>query len=95
MVCSGRRPARVLAGLETRAWRSIRKVEDGETTDDLFGLLTTTPDAEVAPVHPKAMPVILTEPDDWEAWLTVPWTEARALQRPLSDGALRLIDSSD
>ena len=74
------RPA-FFAGLETRAWRSIRKA-----------FLTTTPNAEVAPIHPKAMPVILTDPDDWQAWLTAPWSEAGALQRPLPDGALRLID---
>ena len=80
------------AGIETRAWRSVRKVKDGETTDDLFGFLTTTPNAEVAPIHPKAMPVILIEPDDWQAWLTAPWSEARALQRPLPGGALRLIE---
>lgn len=81
------------AGLETRAWRSVRKVRDGQTTDDLFAFLTTTPNAEVAPVHPKAMPVILTDPDDWQAWLTAPWAEARSLQRPLSDGALRLVEA--
>lgn len=80
------------AGIETRAWRSVRKVKDGETTDDLFGFLTTSPNAEVAPIHPKAMPVILTRPDEWEAWLIEPWTEARTLQRPLPDGALRLLD---
>jgi putative SOS response-associated peptidase YedK len=40
-------------------------------------------------VHPKAMPVILTEPEEWETWLTAPWSEAGALQRPLGDGVLR------
>ena len=83
------------AGLETRAWRSIRKVKDGETNDDLFGFLTTAPNAEVAPIHPKAMPVILTDPEDWQAWLIEPWTEARVLQRPLPDGALQLLEPSD
>ncbi|HRO14174.1 MAG TPA: SOS response-associated peptidase [Paracoccus sp. (in: a-proteobacteria)] len=76
------------AGLETRAWRSVRKVKDGETVDDLFAFLTTTPNAEVGAIHPKAMPVILAEPDDWEMWMTAPWSEARGLQRPLPDGFL-------
>ena len=80
------------AGLETRAWRSLRKVKDGETTDDLFAFLTTSPSAEVASVHPKAMPVILTDPAEWLAWLTTPWADARALQRPLPDGELKLIE---
>ncbi len=55
------RPLGLLRRLWTR-WASVRKVRDGETTDDLFGFLTTEPNAEVAPVHPKAMPVILTLP---------------------------------
>lgn len=79
------------AGIEVRGWRSIRKVKDGETTDDLFGFLTTSPNAEVKPVHPKAMPVILTTPDEWQAWLNLPWDQAKALQRPLADGALKLV----
>lgn len=79
------------AGIETRRWSSIRKVKDGETTDDLFGFLTCPPNAEVGAVHPKAMPVILTKPEDWEAWLNAPWEVAKMFQRPLPDGALRLI----
>ena len=57
------------AGVETRGWTSLRKVKDGETTDDLYAFLTCPPNAEVAPIHPKAMPVILTRPEEWEAWL--------------------------
>ena len=85
------RPA-FFAGIETRGRRSLRKVRDGETVDDLFAFLTTAPNAEVAAIHPKAMPVILTTPTEWETWLGADWAEARHLQRPLPDGALRLID---
>jgi putative SOS response-associated peptidase YedK len=76
------------AGLFVPGWTSVRKVKDGETTDDLYGFLTTEPNAEVAPIHPKAMPVILTKADEWQAWLKAPWNEAQALQRPLADGEL-------
>ncbi|MRX51974.1 SOS response-associated peptidase [Paracoccus sp. S-4012] len=79
------------AGVETRGWRSLRKVKDGVTIDDLFAFLTTAPNAEVAAIHPKAMPVILTAPAEWETWLTAPWAEARQLQQTLPDGALRLV----
>jgi hypothetical protein len=42
-------------------------------------------------VHPKAMPVILTEPHEIEDWLTMPADIALALQRPLPDGALTIV----
>jgi putative SOS response-associated peptidase YedK len=78
------------AGLATR-WTGIRKMAEGEVTLTVFGFLTCAPNADVAPHHPKAMPVILTEPADMRHWLTAPWAAAAALQRPLADGALTLL----
>lgn len=60
-------------------------------TCDLFGFLTTDANAEVGAVHIKAMPVILTTQEEWDAWLGAPWSQARALQRPLADGALQVV----
>lgn len=37
------------------------------------------------------MPVILTEPSEFETWLTAPWSEASRLQRPLRDGTLKIV----
>lgn len=37
------------------------------------------------------MPVILTTPDEVEAWITLPWDEALKLQRPLADGTHRIV----
>lgn len=80
------------AGIEVRGWQSVRKVKDGETTDDLFAFLATAPNEEVGRVHPKAMPVILTQPEEWESWLCAPWEIAAKLQRPLDNGTLKLVD---
>lgn len=80
-------------GIWVPGWRSIRKLKDGETIDDLFAFLTCEPNGIVAPIHPKAMPVILTEVDELNAWLLQPWSEARALQRPLPDQLLELIEN--
>lgn len=84
------RPLAFFAGIRTE-WTSIRKLKEGEVTAELFGFLTCPPNAEVAPIHPNAMPVILTQPEAWGRWLTAPTPEALQLQRPLADGLLRIV----
>jgi len=58
-------PLAFFAGIWTN-WTSVRKLKEGEVNADLYAFLTTDANAEVGVVHPKAMPVILTEPDEWE-----------------------------
>jgi putative SOS response-associated peptidase YedK len=85
------RPLAFFAGLLVEEWTSVRKIKTGVETADLFAFLTTEPNAEVAPIHPKAMPVILRTPEEVATWLTAPIDEALALQRPLPDGALTIV----
>ena len=80
------------AGIMVPGWTSIRKLKDGETTDDLFAFLTCDPNGVVGAIHPKAMPVVLVEPADCNAWLQAPWAEAKALQRPVADEQVELIE---
>ncbi len=51
----------------------------------------TEPNAVVSPIHPTAMPALLTTAKEYELWLTAPVKEALALQRPLPDDALMTV----
>jgi len=84
------RPLGFFAGIRTR-WTSVRKLKEGEVTAELFAFLTCAPNAEVAPVHPKAMPVILSTPEECQRWLSAPTADALRLQRPLADGLLQIV----
>ncbi|MFC7478016.1 SOS response-associated peptidase [Dankookia sp. GCM10030260] len=84
------RPLACFAGIWTR-WSSVRKVKEGETTNDLFAFLTTEPNREVGAIHPKAMPVILTTSEEIDIWMSGPTEEALALQRPLPDASLVIV----
>jgi putative SOS response-associated peptidase YedK len=66
---------------------------DGE--HELFGFLTTEANAVVAPIHPKAMPVILTSPEEVDLWLLADAPKALELQRPLSDDLLGIVASGE
>jgi putative SOS response-associated peptidase YedK len=89
------RPLFALAGLWT-PWRGLRgpKSAPVEGDHELFGFLTTEANANVAPIHPKAMPVILTTPAEVQLWLEADTPDALALQRPLPD-ALRIVASGE
>ena len=54
------------------------------------GGLTIPAADDVAPIHPKAMPVILTTTEEFDLWLEGETTEALKLQRPLPE-VLRIV----
>lgn len=64
------RPVAAFAGI----WRPSE-------TGEVYAFLTCEPNSLVAPLHPKAMPVILPE-DAYVTWLTAPWDQAKALVQP-------------
>ncbi len=85
-----RRPLAFFAGIWTH-WTSIRKIKEGETTNDIFAFLTTEPNKVVGAIHPKATPVILTTREEIDIWMMATSEEALKLQRPLPDDALMIV----
>lgn len=83
-------PVFFFAGAWTK-WHGVRKKAEGPGDHELFAFLTTDANAVVKPIHPKAMPAILTTPDEVETWLTASPAEALRLQRPLPDDGLTIV----
>jgi putative SOS response-associated peptidase YedK len=82
------RPLFAFAGI-WRPWTGIRKGEAGEHL--LFAFLTCEANDVVRPVHAKAMPVVLTDPTEWDQWLAAETVEAVKLQRPLPAERLQIV----
>jgi putative SOS response-associated peptidase YedK len=72
----------LFAGLWTR-WRGVRGPKSAPVAGEheVFGFLTTEAHAIIAPIHPKAMPVILTTPDEFDRWLEADTLDALCSDR--------------
>jgi putative SOS response-associated peptidase YedK len=86
------RPLFFFAGIWCK-WAGVRgtKANPEARVHTLFGFLTTEANEIVRPVHAKAMPVILTQAEEFDRWLSAPAAEALTLQRPPPADALRIV----
>jgi putative SOS response-associated peptidase YedK len=85
------RPLAAFAGIGT-TWRGVGgSMANPVEGEQVFGFLTTVANAEVAPIHPKSMPVILRTPEEIEIWMTAPLEEALELRWPLPNGSLQIV----
>lgn len=81
--------------MEVLEWRRGTKSKPEAGEHLLFSFLTTWPNAEVAPVHKKAMPVLLLDEAARETWLNGTVDEALKLHRPAPDGTLRIVRTGE
>jgi putative SOS response-associated peptidase YedK len=93
---SDRRPLFFFAGV-WKEWTGTRGTKADPVTGKhlLYSFLTTDSNKIVAPVHAKAMPVMLSTKKEWEIWLRAPIDEALELQRPLPDRMLKIVASGE
>ena len=68
-----------IAGQDVAAFAGVWKHDADHGA--VFSFLTSEPNPLVAPLHPKAMPVIL-QPEDYDRWLSAGFDESLELQAP-------------
>lgn len=89
---SDNRPPFAFAGI-WRPWSGSRGSKKNPIIGDhlLYSILTTAANEVVAPIHPKAMPVILADPATWDIWLNGSVEEALKLQRPAPADVIKIV----
>lgn len=76
-----------------RPWTGTRgtKSDPVEGEHLLYAFLTCEPNEVVRPIHSKAMPVILSTPQECDAWIHAPLDAVPTMARPLEDEKLEVL----
>lgn len=88
------RPLFAFPGLWKR-YRGPLKKDGPEVDIDVYAFLTTKPNALTATIMHDRMPVLLTEPDDFETWLTGRPEAAFDLVRTFPAERMRIVQSGN
>jgi putative SOS response-associated peptidase YedK len=86
------RPPFAFPGVWTRYKGSLKK--NGETVEqEVFAFMTMEPNELTASINHERMPVLLTDPADFETWLSGSTDEAFKLARSYAADQMRIVQS--
>ncbi len=86
------RPVFAFPGVWTRYKGPLKK--NGETVEqEVFAFMTTEPNALTASINHERMPVLLSNRDDFETWLSGSTEEAFRLARSYAADQMRIVQS--
>jgi len=88
----GERPLFAFPGIWRRYQGPVRK--DGPKLDlEVYAFLTTTPNQLVATINHERMPVLLTQEEEFETWLSGAPQKALTLAREYPPGQMRIVQA--
>jgi len=84
-------PLFYFAGIWTE-WIGVRKEAEGKQKHTYLHFSPVSRiQLSLPSIHPRAMSVILTEPEEFYMWVKAPWDIAKELQQPLSSTKLCIL----
>lgn len=86
------RPLFAFPGVWTR-YRGPLKKDAAPVEQEVFAFMTTEPNELTASINHERMPVLLTDPADFETWLSAPTQEAFNLARSYAAEQMRIVQS--
>jgi len=86
------RPLFAFPGVWTRYRGPLKK--DGETVEqEVFAFMTTEPNQLTSSINHERMPVLITDPADFDTWLLAPPQEAFRLARSYTAEQMQIVQS--